>query len=87
MIIVIEGWRKKLLNLVKVLVVILAFAILIPHIMGLVGNYRPVFSGWSKDESPTGNPMRVENQKDTRFNEAVDQFVVKLQEFYYNEKE
>lgn len=87
MIIVIKSWRRKLVNLVKVLVVILAFAILIPHIMGILGNFVPVFSGWSRDESPTGNPMRVENKPDTRFDQMVDQFVIRLQNFYYEERE
>ncbi|HOV43097.1 MAG TPA: hypothetical protein PLE01_04180 [Syntrophothermus lipocalidus] len=87
MVIVIKGWRRKMVNLAKILVVILAFAVLVPQIMAFLGDHRPVFFGWTKDETPTGNPMRVENNSKTKFTEVVDQFVVKLQDFYYQEKE
>ncbi|MGI6487202.1 MAG: hypothetical protein ACOX2B_02540 [Syntrophothermaceae bacterium] len=87
MIIIVNNWKKKLLNLAKVVVIVLAFAILLPRLAGILGNYMPVFSGWSKDESPSGNPMRVENTEGTEFDRMVDQFVIKLQNFYYEEKE
>jgi len=50
----------------------------------------PVFSGWMQDEHPTGNPMRVEQPQDvpgTEFSDRVDQFVIKLQNFYLQEQE
>jgi len=86
-IIIVKDWRRKLVNVTMALVVILAFTLLFPRLMGLMGNNWPVFSGWLKDESPSGNPMRVENREKTNFDRAVDQFVIKLQNFYYKETE
>jgi uncharacterized repeat protein (TIGR04076 family) len=53
------------------------------------GNFsKGIFSGWMKDESPSGNPMRVESvPQATDFNQKVDQFVIKMQNFYHEEKE
>jgi hypothetical protein len=87
MIIIIEKWKKKLIGLVTAMVLIIAFAIAIPMLSGILYEKVPVFSGWFQEEHPSGNPMRVENTQDgTRFDNAVDQFVIKLQDFYYDEK-
>ncbi|MEN6459841.1 MAG: hypothetical protein ABFC94_00525 [Syntrophomonas sp.] len=87
MIIIIEKWKKKLFGLVTAMVLIIAFAIAIPMLSGILYDKVPVFSGWFQEEHPSGNPMRVENTQDgTRFDKAVDQFVIKLQDFYYDEK-
>lgn len=86
MIIIIEKWKKKLIGLVTALVLIIAFAIAIPMFSGVLYDKIPVFSGWFQEEHPSGNPMRVENtQNGTRFDKVVDQFVIKLQDFYYDE--
>ncbi len=87
MLIIIKDWKRKMVRLVKVLVVILACAILIPQLVAYMGSHQPAFFGWGKEETPSGNPMRVENNPNTKFTEVVDQFVVKLQDFYYQEKE
>ncbi|MEN6327637.1 MAG: hypothetical protein ABFD18_15705 [Syntrophomonas sp.] len=87
MIIIIEKWKKKLIGLVTAMVLIIVFAIAIPMFSGILYEKVPVFSGWFQEEHPSGNPMRVENTQDgTRFDKAVDQFVIKLQDFYYDEK-
>lgn len=87
MLIIIKDWKRKMVRLVKVIVVILAFAVLIPQLVAYMGNHQPVFFKWTKEETPTGNPMRVENSPHTKFTEVVDHFVVKLQDLYYQEKE
>ena len=87
MIIVINKWKQKVLSLLTVLMLIIAFALAIPVLSGLFYERVPVFSGWFQEEHPTGNPMRVENSTgNTRFNQMVDQFVIKVQDFYYEEK-
>jgi hypothetical protein len=87
MIIIIEKWKKKLISLVTAIVIIIAFALVIPVLSGVLYEKVPVFSGWFQEEHPSGNPMRVENnQNGTRYDKAVDQFVIKLQDFYYDEK-
>jgi hypothetical protein len=86
-IIIIDRWKKKLFNLVVVLTLILAFAAALPVLTGLLHDKVPVLSGWFQDEHPTGNPMRVDKSVGTPFEKAVDQFVIKLQDFYYDESE
>lgn len=86
MIIIIEKWKKKLVGMITALVLITVFALAIPMITGILHERIPVFNGWFREEHPTGNPMRVENkEKATRFDRVVDQFVIKLQDFYYDE--
>ncbi|MGI5921348.1 MAG: hypothetical protein ACOX6I_06400 [Syntrophomonadaceae bacterium] len=85
MIIVIAKWKKKLVGLVTAMIIVVAFAAVIPLLSGILYNKIPVFSGWFRDERPSGNPMRVERtQEGTRFDKAIDQFVIKLQDFYYD---
>ncbi|MEN6350539.1 MAG: hypothetical protein ABFD08_14230 [Syntrophomonas sp.] len=87
MILVINNWKRKLLKFLTVLVLILAFALAIPVLTGILYQQIPVMGGWLKEEHPSGNPLRVEkNQDGTKFDKAVDQFVIKLQNFYYEEK-
>lgn len=87
MIILIDHWKKKLVNLIIVLTLVVAFAAAFPTLTGLLHGKVPVLSGWFEDEHPSGNPMRVEKASGTRFDRAVDQFVIKLQDFYYDEKQ
>lgn len=85
MIIIIEQWKKKLVSLVVVLTLVLAFAAAFPTLSGVLHDKVPALSGWFEDEHPSGNPMRVEKPSGTRFDQAVDQFVIKLQDFYYDD--
>lgn len=94
MIIVVGEWKKKVIKLAAVVVLVLVFAAVVPVVSGLFYEKVPVFSGWVDDEHPSGNPMRVEKNPDTdqiqeenEFNQKMDRFVVKVQNFYYEEKE
>lgn len=94
MIIVVGKWKEKVVKMVAVVIVVALFAAAIPMVSGLLYDKVPVFSGWFDDEHPSGNPLRVENdaagaadQQKTVFNEQMDRFVVKVQNFYYEEKE
>lgn len=94
MIIVVGKWKQKVMKLVAVVVLVLVFAAAVPVVTGLFHEKVPVFSGWTDDEHPSGNPMRVEKNPDTNeiqadneFNQKLDRFVVKVQNFYYEEKE
>ncbi|PKM78658.1 MAG: hypothetical protein CVU90_01265 [Firmicutes bacterium HGW-Firmicutes-15] len=88
MIIVVGKWKKKLIRLGAVVLILALFAAVVPMVSGIFYEKVPVFSGWMKDEQPSGNPMRVEKtQEDTNFNQTVDRFVVKMQNFYHEEKE
>jgi len=95
MIIVVGNWKRKVARLVLLVLVLGMFAAAIPALTGKLYHRVPVVSGWFKDEHPSGNPMRVEQKKDvkeakesadkTKFDKTVDQFVIKLQDFYYEE--
>ncbi len=94
MIIVVGKWKQKAVKLVAVVVLVLVFAAALPVVSGLFYEKVPVFSGWVDDEHPSGNPMRVEKnldeqktQEENEFNQKMDRFVVKVQNFYYEEKE
>lgn len=94
MIIVVGKWKEKVAKIVAVVFVVALFAAAIPTVSGLLYDKVPVFSGWFDDEHPSGNPMRVNNDVDAKklqqekvFNEQMDRFVVKVQNFYYQEKE
>jgi len=93
MIIVVGKWKQKVMKLVAVIVLVLVFAAVAPVVSGLFYEKVPVFSGWADDEHPSGNPMRVDNnvdnkmQEENEFNQKMDRFVVKVQNFYYEEKE
>lgn len=86
MVILVGNWKKKLVKIIAVVALIAVFAAALPLVTGLIYDQVPVVSTWFQDEQPSGNPMRVDNGEDnTRFQHLVDQFVFKLQEFYYEE--
>lgn len=93
MIIVVGKWKQKVMKFAAVIVLIIAFAAVVPVVTGMFYEKVPVFSGWVDDEHPSGNPMRVEKNLDNKlqeendFNQKLDRFVVKVQNFYYEEKE
>jgi hypothetical protein len=88
MIIVVGKWKKKVIRLATIIVIVALFAAAIPLVSGIFFEKVPVFSGWMKDEHPSGNPMRVEDDSQTSdFNQKVDQFVIKIQNFYHEENE
>ncbi|MEA1962436.1 MAG: hypothetical protein U9N81_14410 [Bacillota bacterium] len=88
MIIVVGKWKAKVMKMVIAVVLIVAFAALIPLVSGMLYNKAPVFSSWFEDETPSGNPMRVEVESQGNGVETqLDRFVLKVQNFYYEEKE
>ncbi|HRY13909.1 MAG TPA: hypothetical protein P5309_10080 [Syntrophomonadaceae bacterium] len=90
MVIVVGKWKEKLIRVAALIVVVVLFAAALPTVAGVFYEKVPVFSGWMQDEHPTGNPMRVEQPQDvpgTEFSDRVDQFVIKLQNFYLQEQE
>lgn len=90
MVIVVGKWKEKLIRVAALIVVVVLFAAALPTVAGAFYEKVPVFSGWMQDEHPTGNPMRVEQPQDvpgTEFSDRVDQFVIKLQNFYLQEQE
>lgn len=85
MIIFVNNWKKKLVHLAVAVVIITAFVFTIPLLTGLLHKQVPV-GGWFQEEHPSGNPMRVEQfNQESKFDHMLDQFVIKVQDFYYEE--
>lgn len=82
MIILVNKWKRKLLKILAVSILLLAFIFTIPIFTGALYRQIPVLNSWFEKETPTGNPLRVENE-DTKFQEIVNQLVIKLQNYYY----
>jgi hypothetical protein len=87
LIIIVSQWKKKILQLLAVILVILVFAAAIPLMTGQLNQYTPAVGGWFEDEHPSGNPMRVENEEpSSKYDQVMDQFVIKLQDFYLEDR-
>lgn len=85
MIIIVNNWKKKLVRLGVAVVIITFFVVTVPLLTGLLHNKVPV-GGWFQEEHPSGNPMRVEQlNQENKFDQVLDQFVIKVQDFYYEE--
>lgn len=83
MFIVISDWKRKLLRLLTVVLLVIALAAAFPTLSGIFLEQIPVFNGWFEDDPPSGNPTRVEQeQNSSKFNQLVDRFVFKIQDFY-----
>lgn len=85
MIIIIRDFKKKLLKFITVIILIIAFALAVPYLAGSLKDVIPVWNNFFDEERPTGNPMRVENEKGSRFDQIIDSLVFNLQEFYYED--
>ncbi|QGT98989.1 hypothetical protein SYNTR_0396 [Candidatus Syntrophocurvum alkaliphilum] len=84
MIIIIKNMKKKVLWVLSVLLLIFALTLTIPIVANKNFERLPVFTDWFEDEQPTGNPMRVEEtESESKFEHAMELFVIKLQDFYY----
>jgi hypothetical protein len=88
MIIVVGKWKQKVARLVAAIILIGIFVAAIPFVAGMFNEKVPVFNSWFQDERPSGNPMRVEEDSNgDSFSKKMDRFVMKVQNFYYQEKE
>ncbi|HAA08204.1 MAG: hypothetical protein GX176_08410 [Syntrophomonadaceae bacterium] len=88
MIIIVSQWKQKLLRLAVAVLIILVFSAAIPLVTGQLYHRIPAIGGWLDEEHPSGNPLRVENEKESsQYDQIMDQFVIKLQNFYYEERE
>jgi len=76
-------WRK----LCGSLAVLLVLVVLVMVGLSYLSHPTPVFNGLTEERIPTGNPLRVENDNPGNFDRSVEQFVIKLQDFYYEERE
>lgn len=84
MFIVIHDWKRKVLNIITITALLLAFAFTVPMLAGKFSQQVPVWSDWFVEEHPSGNPLRVENKDASghKFDQVIDQMVIKMQDFY-----
>mgnify|MGYP001205036857 CR=1 FL=1 len=87
MLIVISNLKQKVKTLGKVLVLLLALGLLVPAGMRLYDNCAPAVSKWLLEKNQEPGPMNTEPSKKTWFDQTMDQYVLKLQDFYYEERE
>lgn len=86
MIIFINNWKRKALRVAAALVIIIVFLCTLPLLTGIFNHQIPVVGKWFQEEHPSGNPMRVEQHgHSSNFDHMLDQFVIKIQDFYYEE--
>ena len=84
MLIVIRNWKKKVLNIITITALLIAFAFSAPILAGKLSQQIPALSNWFNEEHPSGNPLRVESNDASgqRFDQIIDQMVIKMQDFY-----
>ena len=89
MFIVIHNWKRKVLNIITISALLIAFAFSVPILAGKLSQQVPVLSDWFADEHPSGNPLRVENNDASgeKFDQVIDQMVIKMQNFYKDDSE
>lgn len=87
MVLVVRNWKQKLIKVLSLLLIIALFTAAAPALSGILYEKVPVFNGWFEDEHPSGNPMRVEKEDTSVVNQKIDGLVMKVQNFYYEERE
>ncbi|MGE5379826.1 MAG: hypothetical protein ACM3NT_02020 [Methylocystaceae bacterium] len=86
--IVIVGTKRQLLRkVVRGLGILFILLVLVLMGASYLSQPAPVFNRFTEDRIPTGNPLRVNNDNPNDFDRSVEQFVIKLQDFYYEERE
>jgi len=86
--IVFFGTKRQLLRkLLSGLAILAVLVMLIMVGISYLSQPTPVFNSAVEDKIPTGNPLRVDRENPSNFDRSVEQFVIKLQDFYYEERE
>lgn len=87
MIIIIRNWKQRLFNCLKTVVILTVLALTLAFCIRFLYTDRTVFNRIGEDRIPSGNPLRVEKVNKDMVDESVERFVIKLQDFYYEERE
>jgi hypothetical protein len=87
MIIFIGDWGKKLTVILKIAVLVIILAAAMPGIIKLADSGRTAVKSWSQSHPEFQSLMNKERTQSTDFDRTLDNFVIKLQDFYYEERE
>lgn len=86
--IIIVGSKKQILRkAVSMLALVLVLVFSLVAGVRYLSEPSPVFNRFTEEKVPTGNPLRVDNGNSNGIDQSVEQFVIKLQDFYYEERE
>ncbi len=90
MLVVLRPRTKKRLTVgFRILVTLFVLALVIGHLYNMYHDNELIREGWLREDKPSGNPMRVENQaRESQENSpsVLDQFVVKVRDFYHKDQ-
>ncbi len=85
--IIISNLRQKMIALIKGVVLLVFLSATGLGLAALYEAYAPDLSTWIEQESAKVGPMDMEPQEKTWFDQKMDQYVIKLQDLYYHERE
>jgi len=77
--------KRRLTLGFRLLVTVFIFSLVVSHLYDMYSGHNTIREGWLREDKPSGNPMRVENQKqaaEEKDPSVLDEFVVKLRDFY-----
>lgn len=90
MLVIVRRKTKRRLTLsLKVLVALFVISLVFSHLYNMYAGKDVIREGWLRDDRPSGNPLRVENQYKAAENknpDILDQFVVKLRDLYQRDQ-
>lgn len=89
MLVIVRPQTKKKLTLgFRILVTLFVLTLVLGHLYNMYHDNNVIREGWLRDDKPSGNPMRVENDPQIKNNNTnvLDQFVVKLKDFYHKDQ-
>ncbi len=90
MLLIVRPQTKKNLTLgLRIFVTLFVLTLVLGHLYNMYHDNNVIREGWLRDDKPSGNPMRVENDPQIIKNNNIhvlDQFVVKLKDFYHKDQ-
>lgn len=84
--IVIRNWREKLAAAIKILIILAALTLAWTYLESFFKAHDSTIKGID-DPYNVGQQIRQERNQATEFDKVLDQFVLKVQDFYYEERE
>lgn len=88
MLLIIRPRTKRRLTLGgRILITALILSLVVGHLYYTFHGKNMIREGWLRNDRPSGNPMRVENVQKQQVNNnpgTLNQFVVKLRDFYHH---
>lgn len=84
-----QATKRKISKGFRMIVTMVVISMIVGHLYNMYHGNNFIRQGWIRDDRPSGNPMRVQNDKNTLKKDnqnALDQFVVDLRGFYRRDR-